>query len=79
MEWLRGNLTFAVTVIIMLTGLFAQWTILQTKVDLVDSLADQMEEHQRDALRHVDPIRDERRWQDLQYRLQRIEDKLDAK
>lgn len=78
-SWLRSHAEVAITIILLLLSLVAQWTIINNKVAEIAVLQSQLEVHRLDTQHHVDPERDERRWQELIKRLERIEDKIDAK
>ena len=78
MGWLRSNLSIVITVILLLIAFVAQWSILQSKTVLIDQVAQEVKTHELDTAHHIDPERDERRWQELLRRLDRIEAKLDA-
>ena len=73
----RITLSFLLTLVIVIAGLVTQWTIVAQKTSEVDTIRAMIESHRLDTNHHVDPERDERRWQELIKRLERIEDKLD--
>lgn len=75
-EWFRKNLGTVILLLGFLISLVVQWTLLSQAADLTKVTSMELLIHEHDTRRHIDPERDERRWQDLLERLKNIEDSL---
>ena len=73
----RPDFGIIITIVLVAAGIIAQWTIVAQKTAEIDAIKAQLEVHRLDSRHHVDPERDETRWQELIRRLERIEKKLD--
>lgn len=63
--------------ICVFAAVILQWGQFQQTSKLAERTADRLQAHELDTDRHVDRPRDERRWDDLIRRLDRLETKLD--
>ena len=75
-SFIRANASNIILVVLLIVGFVGQWTIVQYRISQIDLLMHELTQHELDRSRHVDPERDERRWQELLDRLDRIEAKL---
>ena len=78
MDWLKANIVAVVTILAIAASLMTQWNNFQSSALQIAELKLRLDRHMSDTSIHIDPRRDDQRWQDLTARLQRIEAKLDA-
>ena len=76
--WVFRNLTLLLVILGLVTSLAIQWAQFQQTSRLAESTAIKLELHDRDANRHIDPVRDAKQMQDIIEHLQRIDDKIDS-
>ena len=79
MNWLSKHVPTLILILTLLCGLIVQWTRMEISVSDLRTLKAEYNSHKNDTRLHVDPERDERRWQELLDRLSRIEDKIDGR
>lgn len=72
-NWLKQN----IAVLAVIVALVLQWGQFQQTTKLAERTADRLQAHELDTDRHIDRTRDERRWEELIRRLDRLESKID--
>lgn len=75
-SWVHKNIGTIVTVLVLLVGLAAQWANFGQAAERAKAVDQRLYIHETDTKRHLDPERDERRWQELLRRLDQIEQKI---
>lgn len=76
-SWFRSNVGTLITVALLMSGIIAQWSQFGQAAELAKAVELRFRLHEMDNQRHIDPIRDEQRWDELMRRLERIERKID--
>jgi hypothetical protein len=71
--WVQKNVGTIITLTVLLLGLAAQWANFGQAAERMKAVDQRLYIHETDTERHIDPNRDERRWQELLIRLDRIE------
>jgi hypothetical protein len=100
-SWFDKQLGTIIAFAVLVAGIIAGYVRLGVRVDVqgkdigkletrVGAVEECQEEHLADTTRHIDPVRDERRWQemkelirgladDLKHGIRRVEDKVDTR
>ena len=76
--WVWRNLGMVLVILGLIASLTIQWAQFQTTSRLAEMTAKELDNHERDTMRHVDPVRDVRQMQDMLDHLERIDEKIDA-
>lgn len=76
-KWLKSNAMLIIAIGGLFFTLASQWTSFSQSVELSSAVDQRLRAHEHDTRRHLDFDRDEKRWEDLIRRLDRIERKLD--
>ena len=79
LQWFKVNIVWVLAFATVIISLISQWNSFQFRSAQIDGLKIELEQHERDTSIHIDPRRDDQRWNDLLNRLERIERKLDGK
>ena len=79
MTWIKDNVAVLIVIVGIFAGWVATWTKMSIEAEAAAGFRSQMAVHIMDTSIHVDPQRDERRWQELLMRLTRIENKIDGR
>lgn len=74
--WLKSNVGTLILLVTLGISLVVQWTLYGEAAKLSERTAQELARHSSDTQRHLDPVRDERRWQELLERLKAIESTL---
>ena len=75
--WIVNNFGFVMTLFLLVASFMTQWNVMVQAVERINIIEQEFRRHENDSRVHRDPDRDERRWQDLMLRLDRIERKID--
>lgn len=84
-DWVKANFSLAnlLTIIVIVGGIVAAWARAEYRDSYHDKMLSdnqaQLRQHLGDRDIHVDPRRDDQRWDDLLARLRSIETKLDGR
>lgn len=79
MNWIKENLGTSITIALLIVSMIVQWVRFESAAELAHETANRLRLHEMDSSIHVDRNRDERRWDDLIRRLDRMEGKIDGK
>lgn len=73
-----GTIISLIGLVVVLLGYFAQAVRIDSKVADLVKWREEVDRHMRDRDIHLDPKRDDHRWEELQIRLDKLERKLDG-
>lgn len=73
-----GTIISLIGLVVVLLGYFAQAVRIDSKVNDLAKWREKVDHHLDDREIHLDPKRDEQRWQELQAKLNNMERKLDG-
>lgn len=77
--WFRNNIGWILSILTLVVLMTLQWAGFQATAELAKDLERRQRAHENDNTRHIDQWRDEQRWNDLQRRLDRIEDNTNGR